>query len=154
LSNWSAGMVRYHASIPGKGLRRMLVKHGFQVFLIDEFKTLTWYLYCGEGQLKKFLDIDNPRPHRQAEMPVIRSHAVLRCNNSKCEGRMVNSTIGRSCQRIINHNPIACLNFRYTVDGLQEHGSVPELFMRPRRAGNVSAAAPYDGLPMRRQQTE
>ncbi|KAJ2799952.1 hypothetical protein H4R20_004239 [Coemansia guatemalensis] len=41
LGNWSAGMIRYHASIPGKGLRRMFIKHGFRVFHIDKFKTST-----------------------------------------------------------------------------------------------------------------
>ncbi|PIA15659.1 hypothetical protein COEREDRAFT_44376, partial [Coemansia reversa NRRL 1564] len=128
LSNLSAGIVGHHASIPGKGLRRMLIKQGFRVLLIDEFKISTWCLYCGGRQLKKFLDVNNPRPHRRAETP--------------------------SCPQIINCNLAACLNFRNVVDKLREHGSVPECFMRPRHIGNVLAMAPDDGSPTRHQRTE
>ncbi|PIA15286.1 hypothetical protein COEREDRAFT_44980, partial [Coemansia reversa NRRL 1564] len=64
LSNWSAGMMRYHAPIPGKGLRCMLIEQGFRVLHIEEFKMMTWCPYYGEGKLQKFLDVDNPRQHR------------------------------------------------------------------------------------------
>ncbi|PIA17502.1 hypothetical protein COEREDRAFT_40727, partial [Coemansia reversa NRRL 1564] len=56
--------------------------------------------------------------------------------------------------RIIDRDLATCLNFRHIVDRLREHGSVPERFMGPIRAGNVPAAAPDDGPPMRRQRTE
>ncbi|PIA13051.1 hypothetical protein COEREDRAFT_49948, partial [Coemansia reversa NRRL 1564] len=155
LGNWSPGMVRNHASIPEKGLRCMLIKQGFRILHIDEFKTSTCYTpYCGEGKFQKFLDFDNPRQHRRSETPVIKSHAALRFNNGKCEGRVVNSTTGRSCPRIINRDLAAWLSFRHIVDELQEHGSVPERFMRPRRVGNVPVVAPDDKPPMRCQQTE
>ncbi|PIA18188.1 hypothetical protein COEREDRAFT_6922 [Coemansia reversa NRRL 1564] len=140
-------MVAHHATMPGKGLRRMLIKQGFRILHIDELKTLTWCLYCEEGNPQKFLDVDNLRPHRQAETPVIESHAFLRFNNGKYEGWVVNSMTGRSCPRIINRDIAVCLNFRHIVDELREHGSVFERFMRPRRAGNVPAAAPDDRPP-------
>ncbi|PIA17163.1 hypothetical protein COEREDRAFT_41468, partial [Coemansia reversa NRRL 1564] len=49
LGNWSAGMVVHHAPISGNGLWPMLIKQGFRVLHIDEFKTSTWCPYCGEG---------------------------------------------------------------------------------------------------------
>ncbi|KAJ2795480.1 hypothetical protein H4R20_005864 [Coemansia guatemalensis] len=157
LGNWSAGMVRYHAPIPGKGLRRMLIKHGFRVFHIDEFKTSTWCPYCGEGTLEKFLDVENPRPHRRAKMPVITSHAVLCCNNDNCVGRPVDTMTGNSVKRIINRDLAACMNFKNIVDGLRNNGSVPERFVRQQRAANVPAVtsnsngreAPDDEPPAR-----
>ncbi|PIA16307.1 hypothetical protein COEREDRAFT_42824, partial [Coemansia reversa NRRL 1564] len=144
----------HHGPIPGKGLQCMLIEQGIRILHIDELKTSTWCLYCGEKQLKKFFDVDNPRPHRRDKTPVIKSHAVLRCNKIKCEGRVVNSTTGQSCPRIINRDLAACLNFRHIVDGLREHGSVPECFMRPRHIGNVLAMAPDNGPLTRHQQTE
>ncbi|PIA16134.1 hypothetical protein COEREDRAFT_43430, partial [Coemansia reversa NRRL 1564] len=140
--------------IPGKGLRRMLIEQGFRVLRIDEFKTSTWCLYCGEEKLEKFIDDNNPRPHRRAETPVIRSHAVLCFNNIKCIGRMIDYVTGWLCPRIIDRDLAACLNFRHIVDRLREHGSVSEHFMHPRRAGNVLAVAPDDGSPTRHQRTE
>ncbi|PIA13347.1 hypothetical protein COEREDRAFT_49355, partial [Coemansia reversa NRRL 1564] len=91
--------------------------------------------------------VNNPRPHRRAETPVIKSHVVLLCNNVKCIERTVGSVTGQSCPRIINHDLAACLNLRYIVDGLREHDSASKRFMRPRRASNVPAAAPDDGTP-------
>ncbi|KAJ2807082.1 hypothetical protein H4R20_001424 [Coemansia guatemalensis] len=103
----------------------------------------------------------NPRPHRRAETPLIKSHAILRCNNVTCEGRPVNSTTGDTVHRIINRDLAACMNFRHIVKGLRDHGSVPERFTRPGRAGDVPAVAPNgggmapdDGPPARRQRTE
>ncbi|PIA16376.1 hypothetical protein COEREDRAFT_43027, partial [Coemansia reversa NRRL 1564] len=116
--NWSAGMAAHHAPIPIKGLRCMLIKQGFHVLQIDEFKISTWCLYCGEGQLQKFLDVDNPQLHIRDKTPVIKSHALLRFNNGKCEGWVVDSVTGQSCPRIINRDLSACLNFRHIVDGL------------------------------------
>ncbi|PIA19680.1 hypothetical protein COEREDRAFT_37048, partial [Coemansia reversa NRRL 1564] len=100
--------------------------------------------YCGEGQLQKFLDVDNPWLDRQAKTPVIKIHTVLCFNNGKCEGRVVDSVTGQSCLQIINCDLAVCLNFMHIVDGLWEYGSMPERFMRPRRAGSVFAAAPHD----------
>ncbi|PIA13975.1 hypothetical protein COEREDRAFT_47787, partial [Coemansia reversa NRRL 1564] len=105
-------------------------------------------LYCGEGKLEKFVDVDNLRQHKQEERPVIKSHAVLHCNNVKCIGQVIDFVAGQSCPRIINHDLAACINFRHIVDGLREHGSVPEHFMRPRHASNVPAAASDDGDPL------
>ncbi|KAJ2088645.1 hypothetical protein IW138_004027 [Coemansia sp. RSA 986] len=40
LGNWSAGMCKYHEPIRGVGMRGILRKHGFKVYLLDEFP---WY---------------------------------------------------------------------------------------------------------------
>ncbi|KAI9314616.1 hypothetical protein BX666DRAFT_1831073, partial [Dichotomocladium elegans] len=36
--NGSVLMVQFHEAIHGKGFRQLLWKHGFEVYLIDEFK--------------------------------------------------------------------------------------------------------------------
>ncbi|KAJ2610981.1 hypothetical protein H4S08_003375 [Coemansia sp. RSA 1365] len=74
----------------------------------------------------------------------------LVCGN----GRVADSVTDQSCLRIIKRDLVACLNFRHIVDGLREHGSVPERFMRPRRADNVPAAIPDGGPPVQHRRTE
>ncbi|KAJ2661059.1 hypothetical protein IWW48_002614 [Coemansia sp. RSA 1200] len=64
LGDCSARNVRWHAPIPGVGMRRMLVKLGFRLLHIDEYLTSTMCPYRETGKLKKFLQVDNPRPHR------------------------------------------------------------------------------------------
>ncbi|KAJ2549579.1 hypothetical protein EV175_004393 [Coemansia sp. RSA 1933] len=39
VGNWGAPMSKYHAPIKGVGMRRMLRRHGFEVFLINEHNT-------------------------------------------------------------------------------------------------------------------
>ncbi|PHZ08815.1 uncharacterized protein RHIMIDRAFT_241324 [Rhizopus microsporus ATCC 52813] len=47
MGNWSAPHARYHEPIRGLGFRRLLKKHGLQVYLIDEYKTSRCAnLYC------------------------------------------------------------------------------------------------------------
>ncbi|PIA12796.1 hypothetical protein COEREDRAFT_12171 [Coemansia reversa NRRL 1564] len=141
-------------SAEADGKAALTQHHGISMdmmrFLLSEF----YITDTREESLQKFLDVDNPRPHKQDKKPVIKSHAVLRFNNGKCEERVVNSMTGWLCPRIIDRKLAAYLNFSNIVDELREHSSVPGCFMRPRRTGNVPAAAPDDGPPMRRQRTE
>ncbi|KAJ1764079.1 hypothetical protein LPJ74_006717, partial [Coemansia sp. RSA 1843] len=51
LGNWSAGMCKYHEHIRGVGMRRMLRKHGFKVYLLDEFRISTFCPGCCEARL-------------------------------------------------------------------------------------------------------
>ncbi|KAJ2077152.1 hypothetical protein H4R24_005299, partial [Coemansia sp. RSA 988] len=150
LQGWSA----IRPSSLEKGLRCMLLSRGSRVLHVYESKTSTWCPYRQEGWLKKFLDVDNPRLYRRAIAPVIKSHAVLRCINAKCEGRVVNFAADGTVERILNRDLPACINFRHIVDGLRRYDSVPERFMRPIRAGDVPVAAPDNGPPARRQRTE
>ncbi|ORE11642.1 hypothetical protein BCV72DRAFT_193162, partial [Rhizopus microsporus var. microsporus] len=39
MGNWFAPHARYHEPIRGFGFRRLLKKHGFQIYLVDEYKT-------------------------------------------------------------------------------------------------------------------
>ena len=51
LGDWSAPTVKYHEPIRNKGMIRMLMKNGFGVYLINEFKTSSVCPDC-EGALK------------------------------------------------------------------------------------------------------
>ncbi|KAJ2823975.1 hypothetical protein IWW50_003550 [Coemansia erecta] len=113
LGNWSAGMVRGHKLIPGKGLRQMLKRLGFRVYHIDEYKTSTWCPFCKDAELEKFLPVDNPHEHQRP----------------KCD---TNIETGDQWQRILNHDLAAVLNFQHIVEGLWTDGTVPDQFCRSR----------------------
>ncbi|KAJ1717998.1 hypothetical protein LPJ61_006965, partial [Coemansia biformis] len=51
MGNWSAPMQRYHEPARGKGMRRMMRKHGLTVYLIDEYKTSKCCPACRTGML-------------------------------------------------------------------------------------------------------
>ncbi|KAJ1662191.1 hypothetical protein EV178_006080, partial [Coemansia sp. RSA 1646] len=51
LGNWSAAMCKYHEPIRGVGMRSMLRKHGFKVYLLDEFRTSTFCPGCCEDRV-------------------------------------------------------------------------------------------------------
>ncbi|KAI7897481.1 uncharacterized protein BX663DRAFT_584818 [Cokeromyces recurvatus] len=66
------------------GIRRMLKKEGLQVYLLDEYKTSSFFPKCKNGKLEKFSHVKNPRPHVRDKYPVVECHCLLRCTNQKC----------------------------------------------------------------------
>lgn len=78
LGDWSAANVKYHEPIRGKGLKRMLQKEGFQVLLLDEYKTSSLCPECKFSPLEKFKNIKNPRLYRRQTIPMIECHGLLR----------------------------------------------------------------------------
>ncbi|KAJ2664908.1 hypothetical protein IWW48_000522 [Coemansia sp. RSA 1200] len=152
LGDWSATNVRWHAPIPDVGMRRMLVKLGFRLLHIDEYLTSTMCPYCETGKLKKFLQVGNPRPHRRDVQPVITSHAVLRCENVTCIGRVADGQSDLMHPRCLNRDLAAAMNFRHIANGLQQNGAVPERFQRGNRVRDNAAVpdngeVPSDGPP-------
>ncbi|KAI8053318.1 hypothetical protein BDF22DRAFT_619898 [Syncephalis plumigaleata] len=66
MGNWSAPHAKYHEPIRGIGFRRLLKRHGFKVFLIDEHKTSKCYPTFNNSTLKTFKKVPNP-PFNQQE---------------------------------------------------------------------------------------
>ncbi|ORE04844.1 hypothetical protein BCV72DRAFT_257089 [Rhizopus microsporus var. microsporus] len=83
MGSWSAANTKFHEPIRGKGIRRMLKKHRFLVYLIDEHKTSSLCPKCKYGKLETSLKVSNSRPIRRAERPVVECHRLLRCTNQK-----------------------------------------------------------------------
>ncbi|KAJ2663200.1 hypothetical protein IWW48_001521, partial [Coemansia sp. RSA 1200] len=133
--------------------KRMLVKLGFRLLHIDEYLTPTMCPYCETGKLKKFLQVGNPRPHRRSVQPVITSHAVLRCENITCIGRVADGQSDLMHPRCLNRDLAAAMNFRHIANGLQKNGAVPERFQRGNRVRDNAAVpdnseVPPDGSPL------
>lgn len=67
--------MRYKEPVKGKGFRSLLRKRGYQVYLVDEFRTSCRCSAC-KGECKTFRKRISPRPWRDEEITV---HGLLLC---------------------------------------------------------------------------
>ncbi|KAI9321284.1 hypothetical protein BX666DRAFT_2148455 [Dichotomocladium elegans] len=110
MGNWSAPHGRYHEPIRGKGFRVLLRKNGFEVFLIDEYKTSKCCPTCLNESLSTYKRVPNPRP-------ALFSH--FECDSHQnCSPQ----------RRVWNRDLAACLNMHHVIRSLRSDGSVPQRF--------------------------
>ncbi|KAI9272331.1 hypothetical protein EDC94DRAFT_596108 [Helicostylum pulchrum] len=69
--------MKFHDPIRGKGMRKMLKKEGFKVYLLDEYKTSSICPSC-DNELERFKECANPRPYRRLKNPTVKRHELLR----------------------------------------------------------------------------
>ncbi|KAL0094748.1 hypothetical protein F4703DRAFT_1902505 [Phycomyces blakesleeanus] len=92
LGNWPPKQNKYHELIKGIGTRRMLAKEGFEVYLIDKFKTSSLWPACQNGEIKSF----------KRKYPTMDCHGLLRrCKNQQCLKPVTKSTEDNTVQRKI-----------------------------------------------------
>ncbi|KAJ1663723.1 hypothetical protein EV178_004763 [Coemansia sp. RSA 1646] len=138
LGNWSAGMCKYHEPIQGVGMRRMLRKHGFKVYLLDEFRTSTFCPGCCEDRLVHPEElVPNPRPYpKENRREYVTSHGLLMCQNKKCVEYVADNMkpanhLGKEpAARFWNRDLAAVLNFRHILHSLRQIHKRPERFRR------------------------
>jgi hypothetical protein len=126
MGDWSAPMQKYHEPIRGKGIRDALRHRGFEVLLLDEFRTSKVCPSCLQPSLKKFKRVTNPRTWRREEYPMVTCHGLLRCNNQECMQTVVGN------HRYWNRDLASVLNYRHILNGLRANGLRPPVFQRPR----------------------
>ena len=83
--------MKYKEPTKGIGMRNLFRKAGYQVYLVDEFRTSCRCSKC-EGECEKFRECQNPRPWKKNE--TILRHGLLMCKT--CKGlwnRDVNSSL-------------------------------------------------------------
>jgi transposase len=88
--------MKYKEPIKGKGIRILFRKHGYNTYLVDEFRTSCRCSNCG-NECKKFMVRENPKPYKSNLRLV---HGLLRCKN-EC------SVWNRDCNGAINIYKIA-----------------------------------------------
>ncbi|KAJ2088995.1 hypothetical protein IW138_003836, partial [Coemansia sp. RSA 986] len=93
LGNWSAAMCKYHEPIRGVGMRSMLRKHGFKVYLLDEFRTSTFCPGCCEDRVVHPEElVPNPRLYpKENRREYVTCHGLLMCQNKKCVEYVANN---------------------------------------------------------------
>ena len=73
--------MKFKEPTKGKGMRTLFKRNGFNVYLVDEFRTSCKCSKCEEGKCDKFITRPNPRPYRD-NLSIV--HGLLRCKT--CEG--------------------------------------------------------------------
>ncbi|KAJ1767375.1 hypothetical protein LPJ74_005407 [Coemansia sp. RSA 1843] len=137
LGNWFAGMCKYHERIRGVGMRRMLRKHRFKVYLLDEFRTSTFCPGCCEDRLVHPEElVPNPRPYpKEDRREYVTCHGLLMCQNKKWEyvtdSMEPAKHLGKEpAARFWNRDLAAVLNFRHILYSLRQTHERPERFRR------------------------
>lgn len=74
--------MRYHEPTKDVGIRNLFCRNGYDVYLIDEFRTSCRCSKCG-NKTEKFLRRKNPRPWRKRS--VVEVHGLLRCQSVECQ---------------------------------------------------------------------
>ncbi|GAA5800581.1 hypothetical protein HPULCUR_006017 [Helicostylum pulchrum] len=139
IGNWTATNVKYHEPTKGVGIRNMLRK-GFKVYLLDEFKTSSLCSSCKDGtNLEKFKEVKTPRPFRRTKNPTVICYGLLRCTNEDCLQDSKESLVHR---RFYNRDMAATLNFRHILFSLRENGIRPERFLRKTNSQSLSTTRP------------
>jgi hypothetical protein len=57
--------MKYKEPIKGKSMRTLFRRNGYQVYLVDEYRTSCMCSKCEEGRCEKFMKRSNPRPFRR-----------------------------------------------------------------------------------------
>ena len=93
---------KYKEPVKGKGFRNIFRKAGYQVYLVDEFRTSCRCNYCGEketeGKCSTFRECKNPRPWKNN---VIFRHGLAKC---------------KTCALLWNRDTNASLNIHRIIE--------------------------------------
>ncbi|KAI8095501.1 hypothetical protein BDF21DRAFT_447747 [Thamnidium elegans] len=93
----------------------MFKKNSFTVYLINEFKTSSYYPTY-KTKLETFKTATNPRPHHRHKMPTVVCHRLLRRKNVSC----LQLKIQEVRRRLWNREQAAALNFRKILNSLRD----------------------------------
>jgi len=102
---------KFHEPTKGKGFRTLFRKAGYQVFLVNEFRTSKKCFKC-EGDCLTFRKVKNPRPWKDN---IIKRHGLIRC---------------KTCSRLWNRDVNGSLNIRKIVSFTIEGKGRPEYLQR------------------------
>jgi len=118
-SNGSPGHMRYSPPTRGIGLRRLFRKHGYHVWLVDEFLTSKRCHGCKSGYCSTFRYVENPRKSTHKHRPLVLRWGLTRCDRHTCRrlwDRDVNSALNilwiAVLQLVYNQERPACLSRR------------------------------------------
>ncbi|KAG0788277.1 hypothetical protein G6F22_007055 [Rhizopus arrhizus] len=105
-------------------MRRMLAKEGFQMYLLNEFRTSSLCPSCQNGELETFKKVQNPRPYQREKRLIVDRHGLL---------STIEDTAKFPLRRLWNRDMAATLNFGYILFSLRANGERPERFCRSKK---------------------
>ena len=133
--------MKFKEPTKGKGLRKLFRRHGYEVFLVDEFRTSCMCYHCADenARCEKFLYVDNRSPRSKDERPQILCHGLLKC---------------KTCSRIWNRDTNASLNIGRAAAAMLRSGERPRYLSRSLRRNTADPGDAADSnRPKRRRIT-
>lgn len=113
--------MRYKEPVKGKGFRTLFKKRGYEVFLVNEFRTSCRCSTC-QGECKTFRECENPRPWQHN---TILRHGLLKC---------------KTCERLWNRDTNASINIHKICKEAISGRERPEYLQRsPRPVSGTSS---------------
>ena len=113
--------MKYKEPTKGKGMRELFRKAGYEVYLVDEFRTSCRCHKC-EGECTTFRECQNPRPWKKNE--TILRHGLLMC---------------KTCSGLWNRDANSSLNIHRIVEHHVTSKGRPEYLCRPSKTDKLVA---------------
>ncbi|KAH9252965.1 hypothetical protein BASA81_009121 [Batrachochytrium salamandrivorans] len=131
--DWSRGsQMKFLEPTKGVGMRKLFSRAGYEVVLVDEFRTSCTCFACEGGACEKFRVVENPRPWMRAKRPMVLRHGLLRC---------------KTCERLWNRDRNGSLNIMRCAQAARLGGQRPSYMTRNFSAARPAGATQGAGLP-------
>ena len=126
--------MKFHEPTKGIGMRKLFTRMGYEVLLVDEFRTSCTCYECEGGSCEKFKMVQNPRPWKRNERPEVLRHGLLSCKN---------------CKRLWNRDRNGSLNILRCAKAARCGESRPSYMIRGNNFSDARSAgtAQGEGLP-------
>ena len=111
------GNNKFHPPTPCLGIRDLLHRKGFDILLLDEYRTSSWLPLC-KSEVKPLKSRRTPRPWQSNDPPHL-VHGLLKCGSEECR-----AILGK--ERLWNRDLLATLNFLAILNGVRSgQGRLP-----------------------------
>ncbi|KAH9251374.1 hypothetical protein BASA81_010785 [Batrachochytrium salamandrivorans] len=131
--DWSRGsQMKFLEPTKGVGMRKLFSRAGYEVVLVDEFRTSCTCFACEGGACEKFRVVENPRPWMRAKRPMVLRHGLLRC---------------KTCERLWNRDRNGSLNIMRCAQAARLGGQRPSYMTRNFSAARPAGTTQGAGLP-------
>ncbi|KAH9257656.1 hypothetical protein BASA81_004105 [Batrachochytrium salamandrivorans] len=123
---------RFRDKFGGRGHAEVFLRAGYEVVLVDEFRTSCTCFACEGGACEKFRVVENPRPWMRAKRPMVLRHGLLRC---------------KTCERLWNRDRNGSLNIMRCAQAARLGGQRPSYMTRNFSAARPAGTTQGAGLP-------
>ncbi|KAH9253548.1 hypothetical protein BASA81_008595 [Batrachochytrium salamandrivorans] len=131
--DWSRGsQMKFLEPTKGVGMRKLFSRAGYEVVLVDEFRTSCTCFGCEGGACEKFRSVMNPRSWMREKRPMVLRNGLLRC---------------KTCERLWNRDRNGSLNIMRCAQAARLGGQRPSYMTRNFSEARSAVTTQGAGLP-------
>ncbi|KAH9251856.1 hypothetical protein BASA81_010299 [Batrachochytrium salamandrivorans] len=131
--DWSRGsQMKFLEPTKGVGMRKLFSRAGYEVVLVDEFRTSCTCFGCEGGACEKFRSVMNPRRWMREKRPMVLRNGLLSCQN---------------CKRLWNRDRNGSLNIMRCAQAARLGGQRPSYMTRNFSEARSAVTTQGAGLP-------